>query len=367
MKFLPGYTDPFMSPFSGRLRRVGQLPSLGRKDYIIIGDIEGNPIASASLIDVKLDIVELRTILDKLVALKFIIQEGNILLPNSQALDQLINGFLYNNNGVLEIVVPGSGTLFLQEGYVYVGNSEDIAVGQPTINFSNLPNLSNTKIWRGNVFGRPVESDALTNTENSLNTTIADLADLASIVNALSSTVDAISGTLDAIETGIGVIGGLAAFLLLQSQVIGLIAAVTNLSSRMTNAEHRLTTIENDVASLSSRMTSAENRLTAIEDDIELIRSDIMEIRDDIDDLNRRIDNLSATFVGDVQGSGLISGPINLELMLTLDQIKKAEDTVDLNNNKIINLVTDNVEEHDALNFKFLWDFMHNRVGVSWP
>lgn len=366
MKYLVGLTDVFISPITGRLRSVAQLPNLGSQDYIIIGDPQGDPIASPALIDVKLDIVELRTLLENLRALKFILQQANSVAPNAQALDQLINGFLYNNNGVLEIEVPGSGTLFLEEGYVYVGNSEDIAVGQPTINSGNLPNLTNTRIWRGNGANRPVESDALTNVEGSLNTTIDNLANLASVVNALSSTVDAISSSVDAIESGIGAIGGFAAILLLQAQVIGLIGAVASLSSRMGTAEGHINDILADLTNIHNDLTSIHNQLTAIENNIDDIEDDIIQINLDIADINERIDNLLATFIGDVQGSGLLSGPINLELMLTLDQIKKAQDTVDLNNNKIINLVTDNVEEHDALNFKFLWDFMHNRVGVSW-
>ena len=57
-----------------------------------------------------------------------------------------------------------------------------------------------------------------------------------------------------------------------------------------------------------------------------------------------------------------LSDPIDLELMLTLDQIK-AQDTVDLNNNKIVTLISDNVEQLDALNAKFLWVWMHDEVG----
>ena len=352
MKYPVGNTDIFMSPLNGKLRKIGQLPQFDQQDYIIIGGPEGTPIQSPALIDVKLDIVELRTLLENLRTLKFIIQEPNFLLHNAQALSDLINGFLYNNDGVLSIEIPGAGTITLPEGYVFVGDENDLAAAQPTINFDNLPNLSNTKIWRGNSSDRPVESDALTNAENSISQTIEDLANLANIVNTISNTVNALSSTVNAIENGIASIGGFAAIILLQGQVLGLIGAVASLSIRMDTAE-------GDIDVLQSQVTTINGQITTINGQITDILSDIAEIID-------RIDNLSATFIGDVQGSGLISSPINLELMLTLDEIKKAEDTVDLNNNKIINLVSDDVEQLDALNAKFLWDLMHDNVGVVW-
>lgn len=359
MNYPPGFIEFFISPVTGKLGKVGQLPFLGSPDYIIIGDDQGNPVTSPALIDVKLDIVELRTILDKLRALKFIIQEATTLLPDAQALKDLVNGFVFNNNGVLTIEVPGSGSISLPEGYVFVGDEDDLAAAQPTINFSNLPDLTNRKIWRGNVSNRPVESDDLTNTENSLSTTIENLANLASIVSALSDTVNALSSAVDAIETGIASIGGFAAILLLQVQVLGLIGAVASLASRMSTAESDIDTLQGQVATINSQISTINGQITDIYSQLATIFSDIA-------DINERIDNLAATFIGDVQGSGLLSAPISLELMLTLDQIKKAQATVDLNNNKIINLVSDDVEQLDALNAKFLWDLMHDNVGVVW-
>jgi len=385
MKYPVGNTDIFMSPLTGKLRAVFQLPSLGSQYYIIIGDPQGNPIASPALIDVKLDIVELRTLLDNLRTLKFIIQQANFIAPNAQALDELVNGFLYNNDGVLSIEVPGGGTIALPYGQIFVGDIANLA--QPTqllnkellignasnraepitvLYLDNMANLSNTKIWRGNGSNRPAESDALTNVEGSLSTVITDLANLANIVNTISNTVNALSSTVDAIETGIASVGGFAAILLLQAQVLGLIGAVASLSSRMSTAEGDIDVLQSQIVTINSQLTTINGQITDIFNDLDSIHTEIDSINAQIAEIIDDINNLSATFVGDVQGSGLISAPINLELMLTLDEIKKAEDTVDLNNNKIINLVSDDVEQLDALNAKFLWDLMHDNVGVVW-
>lgn len=366
MNYLPGFVDFFISPVTGKLGGVGQLPFLDQPNYIIIGDSQGNPIISPALIDVKLDIVELRTLLDNLRALKFIIQQANFILPNAQALDELVNGFLFNTDGVLSIEVPGAGSISLPEGYVFVGDEDDLAAAQPTINFSNLPDLTYKRIWRGNNSNRPVESDDLTNTENSLSTTIENLSNLANIVSAISNTVDALSSSVSALEAGVASVGGFAAILLLQVQVLGLIGAVASLSSRMSNAESNISTLQSQVSTINSQISTINSQISTINGQITDIYNQLSTIISDIEDINTRIDNLSATFIGDVQGSGLLSSPISLELMLTLDEIKKAQDTVDLNNNKIINLVSDDVEQLDALNANFLWDLMHDNVGIVW-
>jgi hypothetical protein len=80
------------------------------------------------------------------------------------------------------------------------------------------------------------------------------------------------------------------------------------------------------------------------------------------------IDNVPTTIIleGDVTGSGNTGTPIETTLQLTLDQIKIAQNTVNLNDQKISNLNSDQVEQQDALNAKFLWDLMHDQVGVIW-
>lgn len=402
MKSPPWIYPQFISPMSGRINNQG-VQAL-TTDYIFLGDNNGFVIESPILIDVRLELIRIRNILG---TTSFLLKEATAGFDNSQALDEVSNGLIMNENGIIvpafltennfwvgssenrpveTSTIPG-GAISLLYNNVFVGNISNLATAQPTINFDNLPALTNKKIWRGNIFNRPVESDDLTNTENSLSTTIENLSNLANIVSAISNTVDALGTAVNTIEQGLTSIGGFAAILFLQGEVLGLIGAVGSLSSRMSTAEghindilaalpniyNDLTNIHNDLTSIHNQLTNIENNIDDIEADIVTINSQITEINNDIDDINNdiadintRIDNLSATFIGDVQGSGLISAPINLELMLTLDQIKKAEDTVDLNENKIINLISDDVEQLDALNAKFLWDLMHDNVGVVW-
>jgi hypothetical protein len=112
----------------------------------------------------------------------YILQQPSIDLPNAQALNQLNNGLMKNNDGVIQIAIPGEDYLStaLPSGQLFIGNSSNIATAQQTITIDNLPNLGTTsinvpnpldpinpitisggKIWHGTDSNRPEESDAL--------------------------------------------------------------------------------------------------------------------------------------------------------------------------------------------------------------
>lgn len=207
-----------------------------------------------------------------------------------------------------------------------------------------VASLTFKSIWRGDESGVYKETQDLTILEDKV-TFIENVK-----IPAIESEIESIQGEITAIQGQITVIEGEIALLegsvvVLQGQVAGLLASVASLSGRVSALESKVSTLESNVSSIQAQIIIIQGQIAAI---------------------NTRIDNLSASFMGDVQGAGLLSNPINLELMLTLDQIKKARGTVDLNNNKITNLNSDNVEQLDALNAKFLWDLMHDEVGVVW-
>lgn len=155
--------------------------------------------------------------------------------------------------------------------------------------------------------------------------------------------IAAIQGQIAVIEGEVALLEG--AVVVLQGQVAGLLASVASLSSRVSTLESKVSTLETNVSTLQAQVIVIQGQIAAI---------------------NARIDNLSITLTGDVTGSGNISSPIVTELQLTLDQIKKAQDTVDLNNHKMINLISSEVEQLDALNASFLWDLMHDNAEVVW-
>ena len=89
----------------------------------------------------------------------YILQQPSIDLPNAQALNQLNNGLMKNNDGVIQIAVPGEDYLSttLPSGQLFIGNNENIATAQQTITIDNLPSLTDGRVWQGDAANRPVE------------------------------------------------------------------------------------------------------------------------------------------------------------------------------------------------------------------
>lgn len=351
----------FISPITGRI--------LCDPDYILLGDRRGVGIPSPIVIDIRLDLVQLRQKLNSLIFdfdnlrdSSFIIGFPNEKLPNAQVLNALPNGFLFNIEGIL------SSTEFVP--------------------LDGLPDLTFKKIWRGNNVNRPVESDDLTTAESNISALQLNVSDLLGDVANLVSLYNGLQTAVNGLEEGLASVGGWIA-------ILALIASVGSLGIRMGTAESNISDLEEDVSVIQGRLDDIDTQITNIFANIDAITLRIDNLRlntifadDSVSFYNQRlilladpinptdgvnlrtlesyVGDFSLTLEGDVTGSGTIGTPIETELQLTLDEIKVAENTVDLNNQKIINLQTDNVQEQDALNFKFFWDFMHNRIEVSW-
>ena len=181
MKYIPGYTDPFISPVTGILASHLQLPDLER-GYVWIGDKHNRPTPSFKLIDLTIDVRSLQQQVESISEAPVVISTPVSTFPNAQALSDLDDGMMKNIGGLIQIATPGTDYLspYLPAGNLFVGNSNDIATPQPTINLSNLPPLgtasitipnpidplspiiiSGGKIWHGTDSTRPEESTAL--------------------------------------------------------------------------------------------------------------------------------------------------------------------------------------------------------------
>lgn len=417
MKYQPGLLDPFISPVSGKIRSYSQFPFM-EEDYILVGDVDGSVYQSPALIDLKLQVIE---ILSNLSQSAFILQTAHDGLERAQALDRLQDGILKHSGGIIEIAVPDEDFLssFLPYKNLLVGDVDNKAKPRSTIYIDNLPDLQSLtleigpvtygiwEMWQGTDAGRPEASysvsRALAQIDFAFKTTNWIIGKSGIVPGAISypgaQFIEQLPSERILTHVADGVIGvaslsftklwiGDQNNVPIETQVIGLVN-LTDLTFKAIwrgNATGRpeesqdLTILETKVSSIETEITSIQGEITAIQGQITIIDGEILVlqgavvvlqgqvvlIQGQIAAITDRIDNLSVSFIGDVQGSGLLSDPIDLELMLTLDQIKKAQDTVDLNNNKIVTLISDNVEQLDALNAKFLWDLMHDEVGVVW-
>ena len=157
--------SPWISPVSGNIAFWQSFPDLP-VNYTIEGDRENRPQPSSALIDIQLDIIDLRHTIDNLeqqpypdLNATYILQQPSTDLPNAQALNQLSNGIMKNNNGVVQIAIENQDYLTptLSSGELWIGDNNNIATPQQTIMIDNLPNLSNGMFWQGDAANRPVE------------------------------------------------------------------------------------------------------------------------------------------------------------------------------------------------------------------
>ena len=154
----------FISPVTGRV--------LADPDYVLVGDYQGIATPSPILIDIRLELIDIRKEVDDLESLTnrvgFIISWPDADLPNAQALSNLDDGFMYNTGGIIsttnDIPLPN-----LEYKHLWIGDSNNKPQAVSTIDIDNLPSLGTTdvptptggfvgKIWEGTSSGRPEES-----------------------------------------------------------------------------------------------------------------------------------------------------------------------------------------------------------------
>jgi outer membrane murein-binding lipoprotein Lpp len=162
----------FISPVTGRI--------LVDTDYTIVGNGNGVGIPSPILIDIQLDIIEIRTNYNTLRQASFVIGEQNDQLPYAQVLNTMGNGYIYSTDGVVRTddVILLDHLTELQDTYVWVGGTVEVPVeggeeGEtttihnrpipvPHIELNNLPNLTEGNLWMGDGDGRPQETVTIT-------------------------------------------------------------------------------------------------------------------------------------------------------------------------------------------------------------
>lgn len=371
MKYQPGLLDPFISSLTGKLRSASQLPL--QEDYTFVGDQNNNAFESPILIDLRLEIID---ILSNLSQAQFIMQTAKQGFGHSQALDELQDGILRHEKGVVMIATDYLSN-HLDQGNIWIGNDSNIATPQPTIALSNLPNLTSHSLWRGDSHNRPVEVDRL----DELNLPPLGLSInpiyfgkgmiWRGTINSSGVAVAEPSNDLSALENSLNILE----FITMPAEI-----------ATATEALHVIVTGEIGVAAAAT--LAAATSLIGIA--VGLLRLNTISVNGDVSFFDYKLINLadpenptdgvnlrtlqsaigniptSIQLTGHVTGTGQTGTPFPTTLQLTLDQIKIAQNTVNLNNQRIENLAQSPLENLDAISAQFLWDLMHDEVGVIW-
>ncbi len=165
MKFRYDVLHNFISPVTGRI--------LANPDYVLVGNDLGIAIPTPDLIDLRLDLINLRADFTTASSAYYVIGFPNSQLPNAQVLSTMNNGYLVNTDGVVSTTstTPITSLPDLTYNNLWMGNILNRPIEVATINLGNLPNLGVAvveglalpagKIWRGTSLNRPEESNSL--------------------------------------------------------------------------------------------------------------------------------------------------------------------------------------------------------------
>lgn len=127
----------FISPVTGRV--------LCPKDYVLLGDKFGVATPSPILIDLRLDLNNLRQHYNILKDASFVIGFPNTELENAQVLENLDDGFMFNHEGIVEIKTTiDASSLTLTNKHVFVGDENNKAAIVQRVGLDNLPSFFTT-------------------------------------------------------------------------------------------------------------------------------------------------------------------------------------------------------------------------------
>lgn len=357
----------FISPVTGRV--------LSDPDYVLVGDRQGIATPSPILIDVRLDLLDLRYDFNVAASASYIIGFPNSMLPNAQVLNTLDDnkkpdGYMYNTEGIVSTVntIP-SGDLKLQENHIFRGNSDDVAIEVLRITESNLPKLSHNKIWIGTSSDNAEESGDYViplKIPPILPGTIMIWAHI-----PLSDTYYAASS-----EVPITIFVEIEAnLLLLDAAVAVLEEEIIDLQAELLVVEALLAVVETEIIALQAEIIAIQAEISALrlnnieaDADVSLYGFKIINLADPINDQDaatkRYVDDSIADVTGDITLTGFVTGgPPEDGVISTI----RTPGDLDMGGDRVLNLRQNPEGDFDAVSTTFLWDLMNDNVEVLWP
>ena len=159
VKYLAGYTDPFLSPVTGQLSSASSLPDL-ELGYVWMGNKQNKPTPTFKLIDLAIDVKFLQQQVETIESATVVVNTPQEAFPNAQVLNALDDGLMKNVGGMIEIAQSDVDYLTpeLPWGEILIGDFFNRATPQLQIARYNLPNLTYNRVWIGDLTNRPIET-----------------------------------------------------------------------------------------------------------------------------------------------------------------------------------------------------------------
>ena len=400
----------FISPVTGRI--------LADPNYVLVGNNQGMATPSPALIDLRLDLINLRRDYTVCTSASFVIGFSNSQLPNAQVLNNLANGVMINTNGIVSTtnVLPPGYLPKLTKGNVWIGDDNNRPKETVVLPLANMANLAENKLWLGNSSGRPAAVSTIK---------IGNLPGLKHNHLWLGNGSDRpeVKGQIDESNLPhLGVYTGLehptiegrgkiwrGTYSLLdgsgteKSDDLSLLEIdVDELELEVDLMEAEIVTLQAEIAFIQGELSALQGQIAALDAAVVALQVQVAVIDKQIVDLNNRIDNLRLNNIpadGDVSfyGHKLINlaDPVSPTDGVNLQTLEAAIGTVsnitltgfveggppvdsviqtirtpgdlDMGGDRVKNLQQNPEEDFDAVSFTFLWDLMHDRVEILWP
>ena len=404
----------FISPVTGRI--------LADYNYVLVGNRQGIATPSPALIDLRLDLINLRKDYDICSSASFVIGFPNAQLPNAQVLSNLSNGVMITTDGIVSttgvlppgylpnlskgnvwigddnnrpketVILPLANMANLAENKLWLGNSSGRPAAVSTIKTGNLPGLDNNHLWIGNGSDRPeaksqihesnlpdlgvyigVEHPTIEGRGKIWRGTVTydeflipsfgteksdDLSLLEIDVDELEIEVDLMEAEIAALQAEIGVLQGEIAAL--QGQIAALDAAVVALQAQVAVIDRQIVDLNNRIDNLRLNNIPADG-------DVSFYGHKLINLADPVsptDGVNLQTLEAAIGTVSNITLTGFVEGGPPIDNVI---QTIRTPGDLDMVGDRVKNLQQNPDEDFDAVSFTFLWDLMHDRVEILWP
>jgi len=304
----------FISPVTGRI--------LADPNYVLVGNSVGIATPSPALIDLRLDLINLRRDYNVATTASFVIGFSNLQLPNAQVLSSLIDGVMINTGGIVSTTAP------IDLGFAPNDATYIIQVANPELSNAQALDALGTGLTK--LVTNGVVAIAIANIDY---VTIAKLNEYIDEANAA-----VVAATLAA----------QAAAQAAASAALSASAASASAASALTSAAQAEEAALNAGIAAGIAVTAATEATAAaaIAQGAEIsAENSANEAQDSAEDAQDSLDQLLAIALNDL--------PVT--------------DDVNMSGYRITNLQQSPEEDFDAISMTFLWDLMHDRVEILWP
>jgi hypothetical protein len=412
MKFRYNILHNFISPVTGRI--------LADPDYVLVGDDEGIATSSPILIDIRLDLINLRRDFTVAASASYVVGFPNSQLPNAQVLSGMNNGYMVNTNGIVSTTTttPITSLPDLTDGFLWRGDSENRPEEVKVLSIENMANLASNKVWIGNGSNRPSPADTISQSNlpdlesqflwtgdiNNRPIPVAEikqgnLPDLAhnavwagSNLNRPAQAFNYVTGSsIPPIVSGHIAVWS-SQYNIIDSEVS--ISVIPELEAEIAAIEVEIAAIEAEILVIEEELIDIQIELLAVEVALAAIELEIVAIQAEISAL--RLNNIPADGNVSIYGYKItnLADPTNPQDAATKSYVDNAVsganitltgfvtggppvdgviDTIrtpgdlDMGGDRVKNLAQNPVEDFDAVSITFLWDLMNDNVEILWP